>query len=176
MASYSCILDWKIPWIEEPGGLMFMGSQRIRHNWSHLAPTSVKRGQDTDKKVIIGLAKKISLKTRSRTFTCGYMLSCVSHVWLCVTQWTIACQAPLLMRFSRQKYWSGLPCPSPGDLPNWGIKPTSPMFPVLAGRFFTTSTTWVWLNSPTTEHIPYGNHNLKRLLNTNVHCGTIYNS
>ena len=40
--------------------------------------------------------------------------------------WTIACQAPLSMGFSRQEYWSGLPCPSPGDLPNPGIEPTSP--------------------------------------------------
>ena len=42
------------------------------------------------------------------------------------TPWTVACQAPLSMRFSRQDYWSGLPCPSPGDLPDPGIKPGSP--------------------------------------------------
>ena len=42
----------------------------------------------------------------------------------------------------RQEYWSGLPCPPPGDLPNPGIKPTSPMSPALAGSFFTTSATW----------------------------------
>ena len=42
------------------------------------------------------------------------------------TPWTAACQAPLFMGFSRQEYWSGLPCPSPGDLPNPGIKPESP--------------------------------------------------
>ena len=46
------------------------------------------------------------------------------------------------MGFSRQEYWSGLPCPSPRDLPNPGIKPTSLTSPALAGRFFTTSTTW----------------------------------
>ena len=40
--------------------------------------------------------------------------------------WTIACQAPLSMGFSRQEYWSGLPFPSPGDLPNLGIEPGSP--------------------------------------------------
>ena len=45
------------------------------------------------------------------------------------------------MRFSRQKYWSGLPCPSPGDLPNPGIEPKSLMSPALAGQFFTTSAT-----------------------------------
>ena len=60
------------------------------------------------------------------------VLSCVL---LFVTPWTVARQAPLLMGFSRQEYWSGLPFPSPGDLPNPGIKPVSP---VLAGKFFTT--------------------------------------
>ena len=44
------------------------------------------------------------------------------------------------MVLTRQKYWSGLPCPSPGDLPNPGIEPACLMAPALAGRFFTTST------------------------------------
>ena len=62
--------------------------------------------------------------------------TCVlSHVQLFVTPWTVACQAPLSMGFSRQEYWSGLPFPSPGDLPNPGIKPESP---ALAGEFFAT--------------------------------------
>ena len=42
------------------------------------------------------------------------------------TPWTVACQAPLSMGFSRQEYWSGLPFPSLGDLPDPGIKPASP--------------------------------------------------
>ena len=50
----------------------------------------------------------------------------LSHVWLFVTPWTVAYQAPPSMEFSRQEYWSGLPCPSPGDLPNPGIEPGSP--------------------------------------------------
>ena len=54
---------------------------------------------------------------------CVQSLSCVQ---LFVTPWTAACQASLLMRFSRQEYWSGLPCPPPGDLPNRGIEPRSP--------------------------------------------------
>ena len=54
-----------------------------------------------------------------------------------VTPWTVAHQAPLSMGFSRQEYWSGLPCPPPGDLPNPGIEPASLMSPALAGRFFT---------------------------------------
>jgi len=52
-----------------------------------------------------------------------------------LTPWTIVHQAPESMEFSCQEYWSGFPFPSPGDLPNPGIKPT---FPALAGRFFTT--------------------------------------
>ena len=59
----------------------------------------------------------------------------------CATAWTVAHQVPLSMGFSRQEYWSGLPCPPPGDLPDPGIEPTSLMFPALAGRFFTTSAT-----------------------------------
>ena len=52
-------------------------------------------------------------------------LSHCSHVRLSVTLWTVARQAPLSMGFSRQEYWSGLPCPSPGDLPQPGIEPVS---------------------------------------------------
>ena len=59
-----------------------------------------------------------------------------------VTLWTVACQAPLSMGFSRQEYWSGLPFLSPGDLPDPGIEPASLMSLALAGRFFTTSATW----------------------------------
>ena len=61
-----------------------------------------------------------------------------SHVQLFVTLWTVAHQAPLSMGFPRQEYWSGWPFPPPGDLPNPGVEPTSPVSPVLAGRFFTT--------------------------------------
>ena len=51
-------------------------------------------------------------------------------------------QAPLSMGFSRQEHWSGLPCPSPGDLPDPGIEPESLRSPASAGRVFTTSATW----------------------------------
>ena len=64
---------------------------------------------------------------------CAY--SVASPIQLCATLWTGAHQAPPSMGFSRQEYWSGLPFPSPQDLPNPGIKPMSP---ALAGRFFTT--------------------------------------
>ena len=54
----------------------------------------------------------------------------LSRVWLFVTQWTVARQAPLSMVFSRQEYWGGLPLPSPGDLCDPGIKPMSPALQV----------------------------------------------
>ena len=59
-----------------------------------------------------------------------------------VTPWTVARQASLSMGSPRQEYWSGLPFPAPGALPDPGIAPTSLMSPALAGGFFTTSATW----------------------------------
>ena len=64
------------------------------------------------------------------------------HVRLFVTPRTGAHQALLFMGFSRQEYWSGLPCPPPGDLPNPGLKPASLLSPALAGGVFTTTVTW----------------------------------
>ena len=61
---------------------------------------------------------------------------------LCLTlcnPWTVACQAPLSMEFSRQEYWNGLPFPIPGDSPNPRIELASPVSPALAGEFFTTA-------------------------------------
>ena len=85
MATHSNILAWEIPWTEEPDGLQYMGSQRVRHDW----------------------ATELTELTP-------------------VTPWTVACQGPLFIGFSRQKYWSGLSFPSPGDLPNPAIEPWSP--------------------------------------------------
>ena len=56
------------------------------------------------------------------------------------TPWAVACQSPLCMEFSGQEYWSGLPFPPPGNLPDPGIKPASPVSPALAGKFFITET------------------------------------
>ena len=63
--------------------------------------------------------------TEHLTVPCA-VLSRFSCVWLCVTPWTIAHQAPLSKGFSRQEYWSGLPFPTPGNLPDWGIEHSSP--------------------------------------------------
>ena len=70
------------------------------------------------------------------------LLSHFGCVRLFVTPWTVDWQAPLFMGFSSQEYWSGLPFPFLGDLPDPGIKPMSLMSPALAGGFFTTSATW----------------------------------
>ena len=70
------------------------------------------------------------------------MLSHFSCVQLFVVLWTVACQAPLFLGFSRQEYWSGLPRPPSGDLTNPEIEPASLISPTLANRFLTTSATW----------------------------------
>ena len=70
------------------------------------------------------------------------MCACTPGVLLFATLWTVAHQAPLFMGFSRQDYWSGLPCLPPGGLPKPGIESGSLMSPVLANWFFTTSSNW----------------------------------
>ena len=88
---------------------------------------------------------KASVPSCLRHIYCVYsrcsllVLSRFSCVQLCVTLWSAACQGPLSTGFFRQEYWSGLPCPPPGDLPNPGIQPMSLTSPALAGRFFTAN-------------------------------------
>ena len=90
------------------GCRLWMGSHRVGHDWSDSAAKQLKpiykwwlpRGWRTEVKSL-------------------------SHVWLFATPWTVAHQAPPSMGFSRQEYWSGLPFPSPGDLPNPGMEPVS---------------------------------------------------
>ena len=67
-----------------------------------------------------------SLAGKFFTTSATWKVKSLSHVRLVVTPWTVAHQAPLSMGFSRQEHWSGLPFPSPGDLPNPGIEPGSP--------------------------------------------------
>ena len=67
---------------------------------------------------------------------CTRMHTCVLGQVQCIaTLWTVACQASLSLRFSQEEYWSGLPFPPPGGLPDPGIESVSPL---LAGGFFTT--------------------------------------
>ena len=87
---------------------------------------------------------------------CVYTKSCLALF----DPMDVARQAPLFVGFSRQEYWSGLPFPSPGDLPNPGMEPVSPASPALAGGFFTTGPpaacqTDMWQQLP--AHLPHPN-------------------
>ena len=104
MPTHSSIPAWKIPLAEEPGRLYSKGSKRVRHNWTCM---TMKKSKVTS---IFWFSSVQSL----------------SRVRLFATPWTVACQAPLSMGFSRQEYWSGLAFPSPGDLPDPGIGSGSP--------------------------------------------------
>ena len=91
---------------------------------------------------IVASDKSVIIQILVLLYMCACVLSSFSPVLLFVTPWTIARQAPLSMGFSRREYWSRLPCPPLGDLPNPGIEPRSLIPPVLAAGFFITSTTW----------------------------------
>ena len=104
---------------------------------------------------LFSLLLKMILKVRVSTILVNYSISLgLSHVWhstcactlghvrLFVTPWAVARQALLSMGFSRQEYWSGLPCPPPGHLPDPVIEAASFTSPALSGRFFTTSAPW----------------------------------
>ena len=88
----------------------------------------------------------ISSLIKTELCICVHVLRCFSSVCLFETLWTVAHQAPLSMGFSRQEYWNVLPCPPPGDFPDPRIKPRSHMSPALAGRFFTTSGSAVYIS------------------------------
>ena len=88
-----------------------------------------------------------------------------SCAWLFVTWWTVTCQASLSMGFSRQEYWSGLPFPPPGALPDSGIKPSflcllhwqvgsSPLAP--SGKPYIYITTCIWTEEPGGLYSPWG--------------------
>ena len=70
------------------------------------------------------------------------MLGHFSHVRFFATLWTVACQPPLSVGFSRQESWSVLPCLPPGDFPDLGMEPVFSYGPALAGGFFITRPTW----------------------------------
>ena len=97
------------------------------------------------------------LRTHS-TFRARIQVSChcttlcvcvcvISHSQLFATPWTVAHQVPLSTGLPLQKYWSGLPFPSPGDIPDPEIEPKSLASPALAGGFFTADTTWKALHN-----------------------------
>ena len=85
---------------------------------------------------------QIANKHVKRCSTLLLLFSCSVMPESFATPWSVAHQASLSMRFPRLESWTGLPLPSPGDLPNPGIKPASLAPPALAGGFFSTCTTW----------------------------------
>ena len=104
MATHSSVLPWRIPGTGEPGGLLSMGSQSQTR------------------------LRWLNSSSSSSSSSCQVLFDSFE------TSWTVAQRVPLSVGFPRQEYWSRLPFPSSGDLPNSGIKPKSP---ALAGRFFT---------------------------------------
>ena len=91
MATHSSILAWRIPWTEEPGRLQSMGLQRVRHDWET---------NSNEEKAELRYTQVLSHFSRVRLFT---------------NLWTVTYQAPLSIGLSRQKSWSGLPWPPPGE-------------------------------------------------------------
>ena len=114
----------KTDWLSGGGGAQWQGPTLKHFEKFHLGKILV---------LIISMATKWfrfqTLFTASLYTPC--LLSHSSRVQLLATLWTVAHQAPLFMGFSRQEYWSRLPCPPPGDLPNKGIEPMSPESPYL---------------------------------------------
>ena len=92
--------------------------------------------------LILRTQNSLSLYCKNGQLLSMCVLNCISCVQLFATLWMVARQAPLSMGFSRQEFWSRLPCPTPGDLPDSGIEPASLTSPELTGEFFPTSVTW----------------------------------
>ena len=107
--------------------------------WSALPSSRGGLGQDA---IILSLSFPICkmgemIQTIQGLETIYIKCQSFSHVRFFVTPWTVACQAPLSVRFPRQEYQNGLPFPSQGDFPDPGLEPMSPVSPALACRFFT---------------------------------------
>jgi len=105
-----------------------------------------------------GSSETLQMRSQRQTLETRLLSSdhpaCINSLQSCLTLCHPLDQAPPSLGFSRQEYWSGLPCPSPRHLPNSRIEPTSLESPALAGRFFTTSTTW---ETPIHPEIPGNN-------------------
>ena len=116
MATHSSILAWRIPWSEEPSGLQ------------HGVAKQGCKGLDMTERLTLSLHIGIRIYTHICIYT--FNAVCVLSHSVMFDSWTVALQVPPSVGFSKQEYWSGLPFPSPGDLPNPGIEPMSPAFQV----------------------------------------------
>ena len=143
-------VSWILPY---PSLMMLVKCQdgRTKPEWFYLSLYVLYVPEDHPGYFLIFL-KKLSVKTNhiallnsqlaspSTSMFLSWCFSCaqsLSWVWLFATPWTVALQAPLSMGFSRQEYWSGLPLPPPGDLPNTETEPASVASLALVGGFFT---------------------------------------
>ena len=103
-------------------------SKDLKSN-SHLTGIPFGLVTNSEPRVFSELLTSGSLRTHvknTNSWALNNKVKLLSRVRLFATPWTVAYQASLSMRFFRQEYWNGLPFPSPGDLPNPGIKPRSP--------------------------------------------------
>ena len=112
IVTHSSILAWRVPWMEKPGRLQSMGSPS-RTQLSDFTYVL------TSSHLYMTTGKTIDFHTLNESIS-------YSDMWLFATTWTVAHQAPLSIAFPRQKYWSGLPFPSPGNLPSPGTEPRCP--------------------------------------------------
>ena len=131
-----------------PESEIFLKRQMLRKTFCCVNSVSVHLHQHIHLKIVIilgnykihfsgekypqGMIWEASLSTvyiQHRIYLYIHKHSALSHVRFFVIPWTVTRQAPLSMGFSRQEHWSGLPCPSPGNLPNPGIKPRSLALP-----------------------------------------------
>ena len=159
-----------------------MGSQRVRHDWVHththtsfsklfwkfgiflcfhinflILCISKLHGLLQDEWTpLVCYCRVLTLKLQTLLQNSSVCVDvcALSHVWLFVTPSTVDHQILLSTEFSRREYWSGLPCPSLGDVPDPGIKPTSLAVPPLAGRFFTTAPPGKPLKTPESSLLP----------------------
>ena len=143
--------------IEYVGMCMYI--QSCSSNWVLEISSQSKEQASKGEQVIDENSVQHLVSPYSRQYVCvrGATETKINHAWPMTSRWwlfsrqvisstfatlcTAACQVPLSIGFPRQEYWSGLPFPSPRDLPDPGIEPKSVTSPALAGRFFTTSTT-----------------------------------
>ena len=127
MATHSSIPAWRNPWTEEPGGLQSIGSANSR---AWLKRCSMHAHTNSSVCVCVCVCARVRTRARAQS---------LSHVQLFVTPWTGACQAPISLKIFKQEYWTGLPFPTPGDLPDQGIEPASLASPALSHGFFITA-------------------------------------
>ena len=125
------VLAWRIPGTEEPGRRASMGSHRVKHDWSDLAAAAAAATLRLNSEHILKFCCLMVLRC---VWVC--MLRSFSHVWLYATLQSCGLEPTRFLcswGFSRQEYWSGLPCLPPGHLPNPGSESASLKSLALAG-------------------------------------------